>query len=152
MAAETGVADHVFDPTQVDVVEAVRELTGGFGADVVVDAVGRPETYEQAFYARDLAGTVVLVGVPHPDFGEAVVAVVAPRPGAALEPDALMNALTDRIARFKQPKRVIVVPELPRNAMGKVQKNLLRDRYKARMMALGISPGLFGLPMVTAFL
>ena len=45
---------------------AIRELTGGFGADVVVEAVGRPETYEQAFYARDLAGTVVLVGVPTP--------------------------------------------------------------------------------------
>ena len=45
----------------------IRELTGGFGADVVVEAVGRPETYEQAFYARDLAGTVVLVGVPTPD-------------------------------------------------------------------------------------
>jgi S-(hydroxymethyl)mycothiol dehydrogenase len=49
-----------------DVVEAVRELTGGFGADVVIEAVGRPETYVQAFYARDLAGTVVLVGVPTP--------------------------------------------------------------------------------------
>ena len=48
-------------------VEAIRELTGGFGADVVIEAVGRPETYEQAFYARDLAGTVVLVGVPTPD-------------------------------------------------------------------------------------
>ena len=44
----------------------LRELTGGFGADVVIDAVGRPETYRQAFYARDLAGTVVLVGVPNP--------------------------------------------------------------------------------------
>jgi S-(hydroxymethyl)mycothiol dehydrogenase len=51
----------------VDTVEAVRELTGGFGADVVIDAVGRPETWRQAFYARDLAGTVVLVGVPTPD-------------------------------------------------------------------------------------
>jgi S-(hydroxymethyl)mycothiol dehydrogenase len=50
-----------------DVVEAVRALTGGFGADVVIDAVGRPETWLQAFYARDLAGTVVLVGVPTPD-------------------------------------------------------------------------------------
>ena len=50
-----------------DPVEAIRALTGGFGADVVVEAVGRPETYEQAFYARDLAGTVVLVGVPTPD-------------------------------------------------------------------------------------
>ena len=50
-----------------DPVERIRELTGGFGADVVVEAVGRPETYEQAFYARDLAGRVVLVGVPTPD-------------------------------------------------------------------------------------
>ncbi|MEU7859398.1 S-(hydroxymethyl)mycothiol dehydrogenase [Nonomuraea sp. NPDC049141] len=50
-----------------DPVEAIRDLTGGFGADVVIDAVGRPETYKQAFYARDLAGTVVLVGVPTPE-------------------------------------------------------------------------------------
>ena len=50
-----------------DVVEKVQELTGGFGADVVIDAVGRPETWKQAFYSRDLAGTVVLVGVPTPD-------------------------------------------------------------------------------------
>ena len=48
-------------------VEAIQALTGGFGADVVIDAVGRPETWKQAFYARDLAGTVVLVGVPTPD-------------------------------------------------------------------------------------
>ena len=50
-----------------DPVDRIRELTGGFGADVVIDAVGRPETYRQAFYARDLAGTVVLVGVPTPE-------------------------------------------------------------------------------------
>ena len=60
-------ATHTVNSTAVDPVEAIRELTGGFGADVVVEAVGRPETYEQAFYARDLAGTVVLVGVPTPE-------------------------------------------------------------------------------------
>jgi S-(hydroxymethyl)mycothiol dehydrogenase len=60
-------ATHVIDASADDVVESVRELTGGFGADVVIDAVGRPETWKQAFYARDLAGTVVLVGVPTPD-------------------------------------------------------------------------------------
>ncbi len=60
-------ATHVVNARETDVVEAVRELTGGFGADVVIDAVGRPETWKQAFYARDLAGTVVLVGVPTPD-------------------------------------------------------------------------------------
>ncbi|EHI13781.1 S-(hydroxymethyl)mycothiol dehydrogenase [Mycolicibacterium thermoresistibile] len=60
-------ATHTIDASSTDVVEAIQELTDGFGADVVVDAVGRPETWEQAFYARDLAGTVVLVGVPTPD-------------------------------------------------------------------------------------
>ncbi|WP_347352455.1 S-(hydroxymethyl)mycothiol dehydrogenase [Intrasporangium sp.] len=60
-------ATHTVNSGRVDPVEAIRELTGGFGADVVIDAVGRPETYRQAFYARDLAGRVVLVGVPTPD-------------------------------------------------------------------------------------
>ncbi len=60
-------ATHTVDASSADVVESVRELTGGFGADVVIDAVGRPETWLQAFYARDLAGTVVLVGVPTPE-------------------------------------------------------------------------------------
>ncbi|MEV0667816.1 S-(hydroxymethyl)mycothiol dehydrogenase [Actinomadura luteofluorescens] len=60
-------ATHTVNGAEKDVVATVRELTGGFGADVVIDAVGRPETYEQAFYARDLAGTVVLVGVPTPE-------------------------------------------------------------------------------------
>jgi S-(hydroxymethyl)mycothiol dehydrogenase len=60
-------ATHTVSSGNVDAVESIRQLTGGHGADVVVDAVGRPETYEQAFYARDLAGTVVLVGVPTPD-------------------------------------------------------------------------------------
>ncbi|WP_270886192.1 S-(hydroxymethyl)mycothiol dehydrogenase [Pedococcus sp. 5OH_020] len=59
-------ATHTVDSSAQDPVEAIRKITGGFGADVVVDAVGRPETYLQAFYARDLAGTVVLVGVPNP--------------------------------------------------------------------------------------
>jgi len=60
-------ATHTVNSRERDPVEAIRELTGGFGADVVIEAVGRPETYEQAFYARDLAGTVVLVGVPTPE-------------------------------------------------------------------------------------
>ncbi|AEF42824.1 S-(hydroxymethyl)mycothiol dehydrogenase [Hoyosella subflava] len=60
-------ATHTIDATSTDAVEAVKKLTNGDGANVVVDAVGRPETWKQAFYARDLAGTVVLVGVPTPD-------------------------------------------------------------------------------------
>ncbi|MFJ3934146.1 MULTISPECIES: S-(hydroxymethyl)mycothiol dehydrogenase [unclassified Streptomyces] len=60
-------ATHTVNSKDADAVAAIRELTGGFGADVVIEAVGRPETYKQAFYARDLAGTVVLVGVPTPE-------------------------------------------------------------------------------------
>jgi S-(hydroxymethyl)mycothiol dehydrogenase len=66
-AREFGATDTSNARTVDDVVEAIQELTVGFGTDVVVDAVGRPETWKQAFYARDLAGTVVLVGVPTPD-------------------------------------------------------------------------------------
>jgi S-(hydroxymethyl)mycothiol dehydrogenase len=65
-ATELGATDTV-NGKETDVVEKVQELTDGFGADVVIDAVGVPETYRQAFYARDLAGTVVLVGVPTPE-------------------------------------------------------------------------------------
>jgi S-(hydroxymethyl)mycothiol dehydrogenase len=60
-------ATHTVNSREQDPVEAIQALTGGFGANVVIDAVGRPETWLQAFYARDLAGTVVLVGVPTPD-------------------------------------------------------------------------------------
>lgn len=60
-------ATHTVNSRESDPVEAIRDLTGGDGADVVIEAVGRPETYKQAFYARDLAGTVVLVGVPTPE-------------------------------------------------------------------------------------
>jgi len=60
-------ATHTVNSRTTDAVEAIREATDGFGADVVIEAIGRPDTYEQAFFARDLAGTVVLVGVPSPD-------------------------------------------------------------------------------------
>jgi S-(hydroxymethyl)mycothiol dehydrogenase len=65
-ATELG-ATHTINSKLADAVEGIRSLTDGNGADVVIGAVGRPETYRQAFYARDLAGTVVLVGVPTPD-------------------------------------------------------------------------------------
>jgi S-(hydroxymethyl)mycothiol dehydrogenase len=65
--ARTFGATHTVNASELDVVETIQDLTDGFGANVVIDAVGRPETWKQAFYARDLAGTVVLVGVPTPD-------------------------------------------------------------------------------------
>ena len=71
-----------------------------------------------------------VIGVPHPDFGEGVVAVVVPRAGATPEPAALIAALKSKIANFKVPKHVVVAAELPRNTMGKVQKNLLRDAHE----------------------
>ncbi len=72
-----------------------------------------------------------VVGVPHADFGEAVVAIVVPRAGESVDADALTRALKARIANFKVPKAVFVVAELPRNAMGKVQKNKLREQHAA---------------------
>ena len=71
-----------------------------------------------------------VIGVPHADFGEAVVGVVVARPGSAPEPAQLIAALKAQIAHFKVPKQVFVVDELPRNTMGKVQKNLLREQHK----------------------
>ncbi len=76
-----------------------------------------------------------VIGVPHPDFGEAVVAVVVPRPGATVDGAAVVAALKAKIANFKVPKQVFVVAELPRNTMGKVQKNLLREQHKALFAA-----------------
>ena len=70
------------------------------------------------------------VGVPHPDFGEGVTAVVVKEKGAGVDEAQVLHALESRLAKFKLPKRVFFVPDLPRNAMGKVQKNLLRDQHK----------------------
>jgi malonyl-CoA/methylmalonyl-CoA synthetase len=71
-----------------------------------------------------------VVGVPHPDFGEVGVALVTARPGAQLDGAAIIAQLKAQLAHFKVPKQCYVVPELPRNTMGKVQKNLLREQYK----------------------
>ena len=70
-----------------------------------------------------------VIGVPHPDFGEGVVAVVVSEPAAALQATQISDALAGKLARFKQPKRVVFVDELPRNTMGKVQKVTLREQY-----------------------
>ncbi len=79
-----------------------------------------------------LAGVAesAVIGVPHPDFGEGVTAVVVPRAGATLDESTLRAALEQRLAKFKLPKRIVFVSEMPRNAMGKVQKAELRQRYR----------------------
>ena len=71
-----------------------------------------------------------VIGVPHADFGEGVTAVVVCDKGADVSEAGVLKALDGRLAKFKMPKRVFVVDELPRNAMGKVQKNILRETYK----------------------
>ena len=81
---------------------------------------------------NDMPGVAesAVVGVPHPDFGEGVVAVVVPKPGVALDGAEIVATLKSRMANFKVPKHLFVVCDLPRNAMGKVQKNLLREQHK----------------------
>ena len=69
-------------------------------------------------------------GAPHPDFGEGVTAVVVPRPSALITEASVLAALGERLAKFKMPKRVVIVDLLPRNTMGKVQKATLREAYK----------------------
>ena len=83
-------------------------------------------------YINEMPGVAesAVVGVPHPDFGEVGVVVVIPKPGAKVDGDAVIASLKSQLANFKIPKRCFVTTELPRNTMGKVQKNLLRDQYK----------------------
>jgi malonyl-CoA/methylmalonyl-CoA synthetase len=83
-------------------------------------------------YLNELPGVAesAVIGVPHPDFGEAVVAMIVPEAGAAPDPSTLLAELKTRIANFKVPKRLFVVDHLPRNVMGKVQKSLLRRQHE----------------------
>jgi malonyl-CoA/methylmalonyl-CoA synthetase len=70
-----------------------------------------------------------VIGVPHPDFGESVVGLIVAEPGASVSTDSIMAVLGDQLARFKQPKKLIVMDAFPRNTMGKLQKNILRDQF-----------------------
>jgi malonyl-CoA/methylmalonyl-CoA synthetase len=97
-------------------------ITGGYNV--------YPKEIELAIDALPGVRESAVVGVPHPDFGEAVTAVVVPEPGATPAEAAILAALRTSLANFKLPKRIYLVDELPRNAMGKVQKNVLRERYK----------------------
>ena len=117
---------------------------GKVGTDGYVSIVGRskdliisggynvyPAEVEDCINQMPGVAESAVIGVAHADFGEAVVAAVVPKPGATLDGAAITAALKSRIANFKVPKAVFVVGDLPRNAMGKVQKNLLREQHKA---------------------
>jgi malonyl-CoA/methylmalonyl-CoA synthetase len=97
-------------------------ITGGYNVypiEVEMEIDALPGVQESA-----------VIGVPHPDFGEGVTAVVALRSNAAVDEATVRSALEQRLARFKLPKRIVFVAELPRNTMGKVQKSALRERYR----------------------
>lgn len=98
-------------------------ISGGFNV--------YPKEVEQIIDEMDGVVESAVIGVPHPDFGEGVTAVVVRAPGASLTEGEVIGALADKLARYKQPKRVFFVDSLPRNTMGKVQKNQLRETYKA---------------------
>ena len=84
-------------------------------------------------YINEMPGVAesALVGVPHPDFGEVGIAVIIAKPGATVSADTVIANLKSSLANFKIPKKCFVLEELPRNTMGKVQKNVLRDQYKS---------------------
>ncbi|PBB18626.1 malonyl-CoA synthase [Mesorhizobium sp. WSM4313] len=121
-------------------------ITGDLGlidADGYVHIVGRgkdliisggynvyPKEIESEIDALDGVSESAVIGVPHPDFGEGVTAVVVRKPGSAISAADIVGAITGRLAKYKHPKQVIFVDELPRNTMGKVQKNVLRETYK----------------------
>ncbi len=104
----------------------------GRGKDLVISGGFNvyPKEIESEIDAMPGVIEAAVIGVPHADFGEGVTAVVVCDKNAGVDEAAVLKALDGRLAKFKMPKRVIIVDELPRNAMGKVQKNILRETYK----------------------
>jgi len=121
---KTGDVGKVDERGYVSIVGRSKDLIISGGYNVY------PAEIESAI--NDMPGVAesAVVGVPHPDFGEVGVAVVIAKPGAKLDGEAIVAQLKSQLANFKIPKRCFVATELPRNTMGKVQKNLLREQYK----------------------
>src|SRR5260370_13127980 len=103
----------------------------GRGKDLVISGGFNvyPKEIESEIDAMPGVVESAVIGVPHADFGEGVTAVVVCNKGADVDETSVLKALDGRLAKFKMPKRVFIVDDLPRNAMGKVQKNILRDTY-----------------------
>jgi len=103
----------------------------GRSKDLIISGGYNVYPAELESFINDLPGVLesAVVGVPHVDFGEVGLAVVVPRPGAQLDAAQILASLKAAVANYKVPKQCVVVPDLPRNAMGKVQKNLLRECY-----------------------
>jgi malonyl-CoA/methylmalonyl-CoA synthetase len=119
----TGDLGRLDDQGYLEIVGRQKDLVITGGLNVY------PKEVEEALDGVPGVLESAVIGLPHPDFGEAVFAVIVPQPGAAPEAEAVLAAIADRLARFKQPKAAVLVEALPRNAMGKVQKAELRSRY-----------------------
>ena len=104
----------------------------GRGKDLIISGGYNIYPKEIELVLDDQPGVLesAVIGVPHPDFGETVLGILVPEAGAAPDLDAIMEAVSQSLARFKHPRRLILLDELPRNTMGKVQKNVLRETYK----------------------
>jgi malonyl-CoA/methylmalonyl-CoA synthetase len=130
---EEFTADGWFKTGDVGKIDSLGYVTiVGRSKDLIISGGYNVYPAEIEGYINDMPGVAesALVGVPHPDFGEVGVAVVIPKPGARLDGDTIVAGLKSQLANFKIPKRCFVVDELPRNTMGKVQKNLLREKHK----------------------
>ena len=131
--SEEFTADGWFKTGDVGHVDMHGRLTLiGRSKDLIISGGYNVYPAEIEGYLNELPGVdeSAVIGVPHPDFGEAVVAVVVPRAGATVDPQACIASLKQKIAGFKVPKRVSLADQLPRNAMGKVQKALLREQHR----------------------
>jgi malonyl-CoA/methylmalonyl-CoA synthetase len=135
---EEFTADGFFKTGDVGKIDQLGYITiVGRSKDLIISGGYNVYPAEIEGYINDLPGVAesALIGVPHPDFGEVGVAVVISKPAAALKADEIIGVLKSKLANFKIPKQCFVVPELPRNTMGKVQKNLLREQYKGLFAA-----------------
>ena len=131
---EEFTADGWFKTGDVGRIEADGYVTiVGRSKDLVISGGYNVYPAEIEGFINELPGVAesAVIGVPHADFGEAVVAVVVAKPGQVIDTAAIVARLKRDIANFKVPKQLFVVADLPRNAMGKVQKNLLREQHKA---------------------
>ncbi len=136
--AEEFTADGFFKTGDVGKVDERGYVTiVGRSKDLIISGGYNVYPAEIEGYINDMPGVneSALVGVPHPDFGEVGVAVVIAKPGASLASEQIIADLKSKLANFKIPKHCFVVAELPRNTMGKVQKNLLREQYKGLFKA-----------------
>ncbi len=132
--AQEFTADGFFKTGDVGRVDAEGYVTiVGRSKDLIISGGYNVYPAEIEGYINNLPGVAesAVVGVPNADFGEVGVAVIVPLAGATVDPTQVIATLKAMLANFKVPKRCVVVPELPRNAMGKVQKNLLREQYRA---------------------